>query len=98
FLPVILSLVLYSHLFAQHGSGSQAAINPRQPLGQAQYVVDYRVSHFSVHIPQLVFRLTIDRDAKRRNAYDASLPERHSRVLARVSTVAVVVIVWTPVR
>src|SRR5437763_14873552 len=75
----------------------QSAINSRQPFRQGHHVVDDGVTNIAVEVAQLALRFAIDRDAERRDAGNLRLAQSFARVFARVSCVAVVMIVRTAV-
>ena len=84
-----------SQIALNHGTSlrRQPSINSRQPLRQGQHVIDDRVADLAVQILQFTFRFTIDRDAERRDAGNLRLAQGFTGVVARVSGIAVVVIV-----
>src|SRR6266498_1958407 len=77
---------------------SQSSINSRQPFRQREHVVDDRVANLTIEVAQLRLRLAINSNAKRRDALVLCLPQSLARVIARVTRIAVIMIVRTPIR
>src|ERR1043166_6468712 len=77
--------------------GCEAAVDAGQTFGSRENVIDDRIADFAVEIAQLRFRLAVDRYTEGCDAFVFRLPQRLARVLARVTRIAVIVIVRTPV-
>src|SRR5688500_16412672 len=76
----------------------QSAIDSWQPLRQRQHIVDDRITNLTVQISQFRLRLAIDRYAKWSNALVLRLPQSLAGVFARIASIAIIVIVRTPIR
>src|SRR5229473_884 len=75
----------------------QPSINSRQTLRQRKHVVDDRVTDLAVKIAQLALRFAIDGDAERRDSLRLGLAQSFARVFARITGVAIIVIIRSPV-
>ncbi len=78
-------------------SASQPPVNIRHAFGQAEDVVDDRVSNVAVQVLQLGLGFAIDRDAKRRDAARFCLDQGFTNVLTGVTGIAIIVVVRTAV-